>query len=1082
MTASTEPPATAGPSALPSPASAPVSTGDDASPPTLPRGPPPPYVPPPAFATTPTTIPMEDRNHRTLLLFVHGFFGSEASFGTFPADLVHSLRRPPYDLRGLECRMLPTYDCKGDIGKAVNHLLTMNAAAPEYDSVVILAHSMGGLLAVDAFRKLYDSDREWLPPKDLPKKLQKDKSITSSSTSISSSSSWFGFWGEKKVDVQLKGDTAKEGDEKKAEVEKEKERADGKLKEEGNEEKNGKVDREAEAAIPVEPTEKYATDLSWEDQSPPPISGLAKQPFQYHTDSAPSNSFLPEVNIISIITFDSPFFGLHPSVYTSAAPTRAASIITPFMASMPSLPSIPSMPSMPSMPSLPTLPTASETFKSASETVASVPAAAYRAASWGGSASSAAAASAAEGTRSAVSTAASVVTMIPAAAAEGAATMARGASSAVSYGSAVAGQAAVATLRAGAAVVHQASSFTASKVAGVAEAVAPSSGSTAESVLTSRMTNAAIQALPTVAIAGAAAAVSAVPSAIGFAATVVPRITWGRMAFAGASAMVAATVVGAKVIQDKEKEKVEELRYLVEEVHTREGRREGDEEEEDIGKRVMRASGEEAGVGETTPAPEGEDVTLLFYESQVAESDPAVTFESPNGTDATPMAETAGMETATLIAAAALAHAVQNSGIAEGDIEVDAKPSIPPTSSDYSDDASEALNRADSINPKAGSILRKASASLLRATQGGATASVPIDGVVDEVRGTTCPEAVLSKSGASEKDDAASATLVVAPSPATLSDAAEATNAAAPTASSSWMPWLTVGLAGAAIAAGTYYTGGLLLAAPLVQSVAVTWAASHVNEASKHLQFLYPLWGETQEDWRRRVEVLQGEVGMGRLTFRCFFVELPPLPTPMPEAKAVPVKGDMKAVPVGDASKPASQQTIISGEATPLNSNNESIPDAIQVTKPDVKKGDEKNEGPVNLHATEGTMSDESTVDEKKGKEKNEQPVNEPVNQTSSSKSTKAPITMEESTHRTFINPPPQELCHLFHPQSSDCEDVIAAHMMMFERSVNPGGYWPMVDRTGAVVSRAVKTWRRVVGAPGSADHRRRVKVGVLAI
>ncbi|KAJ3101385.1 hypothetical protein HDU97_001372, partial [Phlyctochytrium planicorne] len=83
-----------------------------------------------------------------------------------------------------------------------------------------------------------------------------------------------------------------------------------------------------------------------------------------------------------------------------------------------------------------------------------------------------------------------------------------------------------------------------------------------------------------------------------------------------------------------------------------------------------------------------------------------------------------------------------------------------------------------------------------------------------------------------------------------------------------------------------------------------------------------------------------------------------------------------------------------------------------------------------------------------------------------------------EPLPRTFINPPPQQLCHLFFPTSSDSEDVIAAHMTMFDRSVNPGGYWPMVDRSAVVVSQAIKKWRRI----GHLEHRRVVKVGVLGV
>ncbi|KAI8925895.1 hypothetical protein BC831DRAFT_400617, partial [Entophlyctis helioformis] len=90
---------------------------------------------------------------KVLLLFVHGFLGSETSFSTFPLDLLSALRQS-HRLLNLEARVLPRFETKGDPTRSVNLLynwLVLNAAAPEYEAVIILAHSMGGLIAVDAF-------------------------------------------------------------------------------------------------------------------------------------------------------------------------------------------------------------------------------------------------------------------------------------------------------------------------------------------------------------------------------------------------------------------------------------------------------------------------------------------------------------------------------------------------------------------------------------------------------------------------------------------------------------------------------------------------------------------------------------------------------------------------------------------------------------------------------------------------------------------------------------------------------------------------------------------------------------------
>jgi alpha-beta hydrolase superfamily lysophospholipase len=51
-----------------------------------------------------------------------------------------------------EVRILPRFDSKGNIELAVRHLcnwLLLNATLFEFGSVIILAHSMGGLLAID---------------------------------------------------------------------------------------------------------------------------------------------------------------------------------------------------------------------------------------------------------------------------------------------------------------------------------------------------------------------------------------------------------------------------------------------------------------------------------------------------------------------------------------------------------------------------------------------------------------------------------------------------------------------------------------------------------------------------------------------------------------------------------------------------------------------------------------------------------------------------------------------------------------------------------------------------------------------
>ncbi|KAJ3100037.1 hypothetical protein HDU97_002521, partial [Phlyctochytrium planicorne] len=910
----------------------------------------------PLATSSSTTSTLEGR---TLILFVHGFFGSEASFATFPADLVHSLRRSPHGLRGLECRNLPAYDCKGDITKAVNHLcnwLTMNAAAPEFDSVVILAHSMGGLLAVDAFRKLYDADRQWIPP--APKPLKKEKSTTGSSSSLSSSSSsWFGGFWEKKADPGKAKDDAKRIEEVTDATK--------------TDEKTGDLAKDSVTIEDSKPTtddkkeEISKTADSLPSTSTPSKSNSPKIP----TRPNKNDVFLPEVNIIAIIAFDSPFFGLHPSVYTSAAPTRAASIVSPYIPTVSIPESLKSAPSA-AYKTVAALPAkagsaawgaagaaastataaasaaASTASAAASAAASSATAAASAAAStasaaasnlpsvaWGAATSArdavgslpGVAVSAAEGTKNAVGYA---VTRLPAAAAEGAMVAASRAGAAVSYLPVGVGQAMGGALRA----VNEVSAYTASKVVDVVGHSPTVPGQTKEEkeqLLASRMTQVALNALPGVAIAGAAAAVSALPAAVGLAAAIVPRITWGRMVVAGASAVVAATVVGETARKEREKE----LNYLVEEVKDKgkekekkdgvdgetaekgevDGSRDADaggddvdEEDDQIRDQLAGLSIQEPSSAKkpaaTLPGDDG-DVTVLFEgvpQDEEGESDPTITFDAADGTKADAIAETAGLETVTLIAAAALAHArgvgpnpASPAGAEGKDEEAEVKPGASPEENEETV-KKDPLEQAETLDSRAGSILRKASMSVLKASGVAASGAAANgsgvghgdvkevlkvmeeeeeagEGKVGETKTDDGQVATDGKDGEGKELTVAVASDIGSGEKPAAEEEAETTPIQPP--SSSWMPWLTVGLAGAAIAAGTYYTGGLLLAAPLVQSVAVTWAATHVNEASKHLQFLYPLWGETQEHWNRRVEVLQGEVGVGKLVFRCFYIE-----------------------------------------------------------------------------------------------------------------------------------------------------------------------------------------------------------------
>ncbi|KAI9225158.1 hypothetical protein BC828DRAFT_371697 [Blastocladiella britannica] len=92
---------------------------------------------------------------RNVVLFIHGFLGSEESFHDFPAHIEARLRH----LHGFESFVFPAYDCKHSLVDAARrvaqYLREMKPSAAALN-VVLVAHSMGGLVAADTVRILSD--------------------------------------------------------------------------------------------------------------------------------------------------------------------------------------------------------------------------------------------------------------------------------------------------------------------------------------------------------------------------------------------------------------------------------------------------------------------------------------------------------------------------------------------------------------------------------------------------------------------------------------------------------------------------------------------------------------------------------------------------------------------------------------------------------------------------------------------------------------------------------------------------------------------------------------------------------------
>ncbi|KAL7752959.1 hypothetical protein RI367_001410 [Sorochytrium milnesiophthora] len=92
---------------------------------------------------------------RNILLFIHGFLGSEQSFGQLPAHLEARLSPSSTahaDLTTFEALVFPSFTCEHSLADAAvsvkDYLYNLADAQPV--NVILLAHSMGGIIAADA--------------------------------------------------------------------------------------------------------------------------------------------------------------------------------------------------------------------------------------------------------------------------------------------------------------------------------------------------------------------------------------------------------------------------------------------------------------------------------------------------------------------------------------------------------------------------------------------------------------------------------------------------------------------------------------------------------------------------------------------------------------------------------------------------------------------------------------------------------------------------------------------------------------------------------------------------------------------
>ncbi|TFK22337.1 hypothetical protein FA15DRAFT_671630 [Coprinopsis marcescibilis] len=102
-----------------------------------------------------------------LIIFIHGFKGTDETFNQFPDRLQHLLTQSLPSVK-VECAIFPAYETKGELDKAIIRFadwLTTMVVEKEVAcgggsgkaKVVLCGHSMGGLLAADSLREFVKS-------------------------------------------------------------------------------------------------------------------------------------------------------------------------------------------------------------------------------------------------------------------------------------------------------------------------------------------------------------------------------------------------------------------------------------------------------------------------------------------------------------------------------------------------------------------------------------------------------------------------------------------------------------------------------------------------------------------------------------------------------------------------------------------------------------------------------------------------------------------------------------------------------------------------------------------------------------
>jgi pimeloyl-ACP methyl ester carboxylesterase len=92
----------------------------------------------------------EDRKRKLLVVYIHGFMGNNSSFRSFPAHVHSLLKNLVADTHAIHTKIYPRYKTYKSIDVACDNFSRwLEPHESPTTDVVLIGHSMGGLLAAD---------------------------------------------------------------------------------------------------------------------------------------------------------------------------------------------------------------------------------------------------------------------------------------------------------------------------------------------------------------------------------------------------------------------------------------------------------------------------------------------------------------------------------------------------------------------------------------------------------------------------------------------------------------------------------------------------------------------------------------------------------------------------------------------------------------------------------------------------------------------------------------------------------------------------------------------------------------------